>query len=371
MSEHYLKAELYELLRTDPRVFDWIEGGSLDGIWYWDLTDPGQEWMSPRFKAVFGYEPHEIPDTPDWWKANIHPEDLQTALDNATAHLANAHMPYDQTVRYRHRDGSTVWIRCRGLAIRDESGKPMRFLGAHTNVTNIKRAESDAVDRARELAQQNKRLAEFAHVAAHDLKEPLRNIEGLAEVLWDDHTEALAADGRKLLDMIRKSARRLALMVDDVHHLASLNGPAPRGRVPLGRFVSDVVTENAALGVDIKGHDDLPQVWGNHAQLRQLWTNLLANAIKFSPGIPFIRITHTETGTHHEFKIRDRGVGFRGDGDRLFRLFSRGHSQGEFPGTGLGLALCRRIVEEHGGAISIRSNDQAGTTVKFTLAKAP
>ena len=120
--EHYLKEELYQLVRSDPAIFEFLQAGSLDGIWYWDVERQDQEWMSPRFKELFGYRDDEIPNTSEWWQANIFPEDRDVALDNFAKHLADPNHPYDQIVRYRHRDGSTVWVRCRGLAIRDDDG---------------------------------------------------------------------------------------------------------------------------------------------------------------------------------------------------------------------------------------------------------
>lgn len=136
-SDHYLKQELYQRLRQDPDLFEWLEQGSLDGIWYWDLVESDNEWLSPKFKTCFGYREEEIPHTPEWWQANIFPEDLREVLDNFEKHAADASHPYDQIVRYRHKDGHTVWVRCRGLAIRDEHGKPIRMLGAHTDVTEL------------------------------------------------------------------------------------------------------------------------------------------------------------------------------------------------------------------------------------------
>ena len=141
--EHYLKTELYALVRKDRAIFEFLQAGSLDGIWYWDVERQDQEWMSPRFKELFGYRDDEIPNTSEWWMANIFPEDRDVALDNFAKHLADAGHPYDQIVRYRHRDGSTVWVRCRGLAVRNEQGEPIRLLGCHTDVTALKRAEED------------------------------------------------------------------------------------------------------------------------------------------------------------------------------------------------------------------------------------
>lgn len=142
--EHYLKRELYERVRMDPEVFDFIQEGSLDGIWYWDLEAPDHEWMSPRFWETFGYDPKEQPHLASTWQGMIDQDDLKVAMRNLERHLNDPSHPYDQYVRYRHRNGSTVWVRCRGLVLRNADGKPIRMLGAHTNVTGLKNAEAAA-----------------------------------------------------------------------------------------------------------------------------------------------------------------------------------------------------------------------------------
>ncbi len=139
--EHYLKQELYTLVKNDSRIFEFLQAGSLDGIWYWDVEHPEEEWYSPRFKELFGYKDDEVPDTSDWWQKNIFLEDMEVAIDNFSKHCEDPLHPYDQVVRYRHKNGSTVWVRCRGLAVRDESGRPIRMLGAHTDVTALKQAQ--------------------------------------------------------------------------------------------------------------------------------------------------------------------------------------------------------------------------------------
>ena len=108
---HYLKKELYELIKTDERIFDFIQESSLDGMWYWDLEKPEEEWMNPKFWAVLGYDHTEMPHTPSAWQDIIHPDDLKAATEMLVKHFGNPDQPYDQIVRYTHRDGSTVWIR--------------------------------------------------------------------------------------------------------------------------------------------------------------------------------------------------------------------------------------------------------------------
>jgi PAS domain S-box-containing protein len=149
--QHYLEIELNELVASDPRIFNFLQEGSLDGMWYWDLQSLEDEWMSPRFWEVLGCDPEQMPHKASAWQDIIFEEDLKTAAGNLEAHLRDPNHPYDQMVRYRHKDGHTVWVRCRGLAIRDAQGTPVRMLGVHNDVTALKSAQQ-------ELEVQNTRL---------------------------------------------------------------------------------------------------------------------------------------------------------------------------------------------------------------------
>lgn len=143
MTENYLKRELYTLMKTEPSIFEFFQEGLLDGIWYWDLEKPKNEWMSPKFWETLGYAPEEKQHLASEWEGIIHQEDLKLVKENFQKHCQDPHFPFDQIVRYRHKSGSTVWVRCRGLAVRDESGQPKRMLGAHTNITAFKKIESN------------------------------------------------------------------------------------------------------------------------------------------------------------------------------------------------------------------------------------
>jgi PAS domain S-box-containing protein len=132
---HYLRNELYELVKTDSTIFDFIQDSALDGIWYWDLNNPEEEWMSPKFWSTLGYDYKDMPHKPSAWHDIINPYDLKLLNEYFIKHCNNPEFPFDQTVRYTHKNGSIVWIRCRGLAIRDEEGRAIRMLGSHQNIT--------------------------------------------------------------------------------------------------------------------------------------------------------------------------------------------------------------------------------------------
>jgi len=156
MTDNYLKKELYELIKSDESIFDFIQESSLDGLWYWDLEKPENEWLNARFWKVLGYNPNEMPHLSSSWQRIINQDDLKLANDNFTKHLENPNHPYDQIVRYTHKNGSIVWIRCRGMAIRDDNGKPIRMLGAHHDITSLKNAELKLIE-TKEIAEENEK----------------------------------------------------------------------------------------------------------------------------------------------------------------------------------------------------------------------
>ena len=170
IGRNYLQLELYDLIKSSEEIFDFIQESSLDGLWYWNLERPEDEWMNPKFWTVLGYDPDEMPHSSSSWQSIIHPEDLKAATENLAKHCENPDHPYDQVVRYTHKDGSTVWIRCRGLAIRNEKGKAVRMLGAHHNITDLKRKEQ-ALEMSRER---------FEQVASHS-----------RSVFWEVDTEGV------------------------------------------------------------------------------------------------------------------------------------------------------------------------------------
>ncbi len=141
--QNYLKKELYERFGKNNVIFDFLQDAALDGIWYWDLEQPEHEWMSPKFWDVLGYDHKTKKHLASEWQKIIYQADLAVVKKAIDAHLSNANIKFDEVVRYHHKNGSTVWIRCRGIAIRDTNGKAVRLLGAHTDITDVMRSHHD------------------------------------------------------------------------------------------------------------------------------------------------------------------------------------------------------------------------------------
>ena len=385
--EHYLKTELYELVRRDPAIFEFLQAGSLDGIWYWDVTRQDQEWMSPRFKDLFGYRDDEIPNTSAWWMENIFPEDRALALDNFARHLADPSHPYDQIVRYRHHDGSTVWVRCRGLAVRDAGGQPIRLLGCHTDVTALKRAEEDLRSQATELRaardaaeRANRAKSTFLANVSHEIRTPLSAVVGTAELLGDT---ALTPPQREYVDAIRESADALLDVINDLLDFSKMEAgklTVERRAFGLRGFLETLLKSLAPrLGrkdVTLRSAvaDDVPDALvGDARLLRQVLSNLLSNAIKFTEhGEIVLRARPLEQADGKVslgFEVADTGIGISADKQQvIFEEFVQADvsTTRRYGGTGLGLAIASRLADALGGRIGLRSEPGRGSTFHFT-----
>ena len=184
---HYLQRELYHLLQTDPLLFEFLQSDLTDGMWYWDLHNIQNEWMNDRFWEVLGYDPSDKMHLAAEWQDIIFPDDLKLATDNFHKHLKNPAHPYDQYVRYRHKDGSTVWIRCRGIAIYNVDGVPIRFLGIHINTTDIMR-QQEALLLVKTRNQELQRNIESLHISNNLLQDIVNNSE-MSETSLSGHTK--------------------------------------------------------------------------------------------------------------------------------------------------------------------------------------
>lgn len=197
----YLKDELDKLILSDISIFEFIKSGSLDGMWYWDLEHPENEWMSKRFWKVMGYDSSEKKHLASEWQDMIFPEDLEVAIDNLNKHLEDPNHPYDQIVRYKHKDGSTVWVRCRGIAIRDKNGKPIRMLGAHNDLTEIMKAKQ-------EIEELNK---ELERAASRDFLTKLLNRRG-----FEEHCH-------EIIEMAKRNGHKISCAMFDLDHFKKIN----------------------------------------------------------------------------------------------------------------------------------------------------
>ncbi|ELY53508.1 PAS/PAC sensor signal transduction histidine kinase [Natronococcus amylolyticus DSM 10524] len=263
-------------------------------------------------------------------------------------------------------DGERRIIMEHGKPVKDANGEVIRAIVTLTDITERKTYEQ-------RLEESNERLEQFAYAASHDLQEPLRMVTSYLELLERQYGDDLDADGEEFLEFAVDGADRMREMIDALLEYARVDTrDEPFEPVELDAVLEDV-RETLRMKIDESEAEieaeSLPRVRGDPAQLRQLLQNLLSNAIEYSgEGAPRIQIETERTGTSWRVAIHDEGVGIDVDKQaQVFDVFERLHSQEEHPGTGIGLALCKRIVERHGGEISVESEPGEGATFAFTL----
>lgn len=251
--------------------------------------------------------------------------------------------------------------------------RDVMVLIAISDVTMQKEAEAALKKAARDLQRSNGDLSQFAYVASHDLKEPLRKVSSFCQLLRDRCSERLDADGLRYVDYAVDGAQRMQALITALLELAQVNS-SDRPLSPIDANAAlETALENLRTAIEESdaevSHGRLPTIAGDATQLTQLFQNLIGNAIKFrGPRRPEICVDAVESGEEWQFSIQDNGIGIaEASLGRIFGIFQRLHTREEYPGTGIGLAVCKRIVERLGGRIWVESKEGAGTTFRFTV----
>jgi PAS domain S-box-containing protein len=265
------------------------------------------------------------------------------------------------------KDGSRFWAEAALTAIRDRDGRLLGFAKVTRDRTELRQT-------AEELARTNAELETFSYSVSHDLRAPLRAMNGYAQALLEDHAAALDPEGRRLLAVVRDNAERLGEMIDALLTFSRLGRQplqsAPLDMTDLARSVVDELRHGAKDHAPEVHIDPLPAATGDRTLIREVLANLLGNAFKFTRGrpLPRIEIGARSAGGDMVYLVRDNGAGFdMRYADKLFQVFSRLHHQDEFQGTGIGLALAQRIIQRHGGRIWAEGIPNQGATFYFTL----
>jgi light-regulated signal transduction histidine kinase (bacteriophytochrome) len=259
-------------------------------------------------------------------------------------------------------------------AVRDSGGAPIGYIGVAQDISLRQAADREIRDLNQTLQQTVGELESFSYSVSHDLRAPLRHIDGYSRMLIDDLGDRLDEEPRRFLDSISRSSRRMGQLIDDLLSLSRL------GRKALARQAVDMtlLAEETwkEVAVDMRSEAEfvlapLPTISGDPALLRQVWLNLLSNAAKYSARkgaearIEVSAVRDEDTVTYH---VKDNGVGFDSRyADKLFGVFQRLHAQDEFEGTGVGLAIVHRIVVRHGGTVSAEAEPGIGAHFSFAL----
>lgn len=286
---------------------------------------------------------------------------------------------WEGEVRNRAKDGSFYWVNTTIVPFLNDQGKPVQYVSVRYEITERKLAEDKLKVYAKKLEVSNQELQDFASVAAHDLQEPLRKILSFSDRLQTKSKDELKPEVLDYLSRIQSSAQRMRVLINDLLTYSRVTTKAqPFVPVDLNQVLTDVVSD-LELRLEQTGgtieKNELPTIEADTTQMRQLLQNLIGNALKFVPPDrkPLVRVESqllksSALGPACQIKITDNGIGFEEKYlDRIFTIFQRLHGRHEYEGTGIGLAVCRKIADRHGGIITATSRLGEGSSFIIIL----
>ncbi len=371
------------VLRESEERFQHAVRGSLAGIWDWNIT-AGTYYMSPRFKEILGYSDAEVVNEREFFLSRIHPED-HPSVDAARLRHFEERVPYAIDFRMRRKDGGYIWCRTIGHAEWDASGRVVRYSGSISDIDAQRQAEAQILklnaeleervaERTRQLEAANKELEAFSYSVSHDLRAPLRGIDGFSQMLLAKYAGQLDETASDYLHRIRRASLRMGELIDDLLQLSHVSrSRIETGRVDLSRLVRSIL---AALQEREPGRKvitevrDGVEVSGDPRLLKIALENLLGNAWKFTAKKEHakIRFEARDEDGEQVILIKDNGAGFNMKyANKLFGAFQRLHGAAEFEGSGIGLATVQRIVNLHGGRVWTDALTGKGATFYFVI----
>ena len=297
-------------------------------------------------------------------------------------------VPFESKYRLRRYDEKYFWFLARGAPIVDAAGRITRWIGSSTNIQAEKNTEGALVERIEEgtaqleqrtveLERSNQDLEQFASVASHDLQEPLRAVSSFTELLADHCRGKLDDQANQFITHIVDGTRRMQILIVDLLAYSRVQvGDTKRVPVSTQQIFSQILFDLHSTTQSHKAvitSDSLPNVMGIELMIRQLLQNLISNAMKFHNGEgPKVHISAMRDGNSVQFCVADNGIGVdMKQHQRIFEIFRRLNPRDKYPGTGIGLAICKKVVEFHGGRIWVESSPGAGSKFYFTLPEAP
>ncbi len=299
------------------------------------------------------------------WAAFVHPDDLDSSVIGWQQAIMTGE-PFHLEHRYRRIDGQYRWHLTRAQPMRDANGNITMWIGSDTEIHEQKEKEA-------ELRRANEDLQQFAYSASHDLQEPIRNVAIYSELVAERYKGVVDADGQMFLGFLKEGGRRLARLVSDLlaytrAGMADMNVEPVNASVVLKETLAglaEAVRESAATVTS----DELPEVDISEAHLQQVLQNLIGNALKYrTEEPPRIHVSAVRRGSAWCISVRDNGIGIDPRyKERIFGVFKRLHHDQRYGGTGIGLAICQRVVERYGGKIWVESEPGNGATFYFTI----
>ena len=343
------------------------------GIAHVDLSGRFMK-VNRRLCEILGYGEQELIGRPV--KEISHPED-RNLTDSQRMRVRSGEKPSVRfEKRYLRKSGAIVWVDLSVALACDASGVPQYEIALFDDITERKKAEAALREAHEELKRSNAELEQFAYVASHDLQEPLRMVSSYTQLLMRRYGDKLDGDAREFTAFIVDGATRMKQLIEDLLAYSRVgtrdkNFKPVEAESSLKRALTNLRAAIQDSGATVT-QDKLPTIPCDEVQLAQLFQNLIGNALKFRKpdAAPAVHVGAADQGAEWEFMVRDNGIGIEPQYfERIFMVFQRLHDKGEYPGTGIGLAIVKKVVERHGGRIWVQSQPGAGTTFHFTMPK--
>jgi PAS domain S-box-containing protein len=324
-----------------------------------------------RMERIFGLQKGTFNGTLRFFESCIAEEDVSHIRKTIAESLQNG-TPFETIFRIK-KDGGFSYISSKASLVRDERKRPLKISGVCFDITGMKNDVGIALFKLNEeLLRSNRELEQFAYVASHDLQEPLRMVSSFTQLLQLRYGEKLDDDAREFIRYAVEGASRMQNLINDLLDFSRISTRPGRLRnVEMNKAV-DLTLYNLKFNIDQRSavitRDDLPSVLADDSQVIQLLTNLIGNSIKFCENEPRIHVSSKVSGDQYVFSVKDNGIGIDPCYfEKIFMVFQRLMPKEKYEGTGIGLAICKRIVERHGGKIWVESDPGNGSEFFFSL----
>lgn len=374
---------LEPLLKLQNERFKYVAKATNDVIKDWDIVTNDIYW-GDSFESRYGFQRNAETCNANFWLAQIHPED-RTRIDQEVYNAINnpSLINWEAQYRFKTANDDYIFVSDRTFIIRDDSGTAIRAIGALNDYTAVKKYEQELLalnqqlqKNAKELSASNTELERFAYAASHDLQEPLRMVTSFLELLKLKYAPQLDDTAGKYIAYAVDGASRMKILIMDLLEYSRINTKVFSSQAVdleevIARlenvFAEDITKYQIKI---IKG--TLPVLTANYEQMVQLLQNLISNAIKYRKADQnlVIEIKAELVADEYQFSIKDNGIGFDMKfSDKIFIIFQRLHLKEDYPGTGVGLAICNKIVSRHQGKLWVESLPGKGSTFCFTIPK--
>ncbi len=347
-----------------------LENGKI-GVWEFDVK-ARRFLFDNRMKKMSGVGSRPFDGSLKSFEKHIHDEDVKH-FNEALRRTLEDNKPFETIFRVRQKQRGTKYLIVKGMLYHD--GGLSRIIGVGIDITEMKKGSEHALFKLNEeLARSNKELEQFAYVASHDLQEPLRMVSVFTQMLAQRYGDTLDDDAREYIKFAVEGSKRMYNLINGLLAYSRIQTKGKEfNEVDINNVLEEVL-RNLSLQIEkvnaVISLSDMPVIYADKSQMIQLFQNLISNSIKFSKGIPKIKVSSTEHDDYYLFSVSDEGIGIDPQYfERIFQIFQRLHPREEYEGTGIGLSICKRITERHGGKIWVESKPGKGSTFWFTIKK--